>query len=568
MTVRLTSESWNKLASFLKGNFLSRQLFFILVTLASILISGYHFGTFDQAAHLAFVNRFADPSLYPGDPFLELSTVHYSFFWRFLAPFKALGLLPTMMFIAHFFTTYLTFYAIWRLSMTLFGKASVAVLSVLFFTFPHLGFAGLSVTEFSLLNRTFVLPWLLLSIDMYLKKKNLLAFLLLGIIYNFHALSVHFVLALFVFDTLLIDRLKGVFKLLKMLPIFVVAALPLLIWRFGSQGVGLSIDRDWFRLVSNGLLYHLFYPWGGSIFVSLLTMSGIACLILYFFLRKKTQKITHDRTIAHFVTISGILVVISYAAMYFYPSVLLVQLQLVRGGIFILIFSYLYLANLLSSEISERNQVTSSLMMVILSVILLPLPLLVLPIYSLYVYFRQTKWLTAFITTTAVLLFVISLYVLQVNALWQPGIYLTGKNDAWRQAQLWARDNTAVHARFITPPHLWSLTVTDWRVLSERSSVFTYAEMLELIFEPQFKDDLTARFELLAPSAIAQFEGDFFENREIIKKSFYSLSKAEFEAVAGKYNAKYIVYEKPYTLIFPIVFENEGFTIYEVRSKP
>ena len=161
-----------------------RSLFFLTAALLSILLIGYHFGTFDQIVHIPFLKATADPSLYPGDAFVALRTPPISYFWYFFVPFYRWGSLEVTMFAAHVLATTLTFAAFWRLSLTLFGDPVAGTLAVITFIFPHFGFLGFPVIEFSLLNRTFVLPFLLFVIDLYLSRHYVRAFLLLGLTFQ------------------------------------------------------------------------------------------------------------------------------------------------------------------------------------------------------------------------------------------------------------------------------------------------------------------------------------------------------------------------------------------------
>ncbi len=45
-----------------------RHLLFIALTLVTVFINGYHYGTFDQVFHIPFLKSLADPQLFPGDP--------------------------------------------------------------------------------------------------------------------------------------------------------------------------------------------------------------------------------------------------------------------------------------------------------------------------------------------------------------------------------------------------------------------------------------------------------------------------------------------------------------------
>ena len=52
---------------------------------AWFLINGYHFGLQDQSIHLPYLMRAVDPSFLRGDPLVDASTYHPSFFWKFQA---------------------------------------------------------------------------------------------------------------------------------------------------------------------------------------------------------------------------------------------------------------------------------------------------------------------------------------------------------------------------------------------------------------------------------------------------------------------------------------------------
>jgi len=138
-----------------------RHLLFLGATLCLITFVGYHFGTFDQGIHIPFLKKYANPALFPNDPFFDLRFDHYSYFWFLFQPFYQLGVLEVAMVVAHVLVTYATFWVIWTLSATLFRNPLAPLLGVAAFAFPHIGFAAFPVLEFSLLNRTFALPFLL-----------------------------------------------------------------------------------------------------------------------------------------------------------------------------------------------------------------------------------------------------------------------------------------------------------------------------------------------------------------------------------------------------------------------
>ena len=129
------------------------RLFLLGVSLLTILVMGYHVGTFDQSIHIPFLKKYVDNSLFPGDPFFELRFEHFSYFWFFFQPLYRLDLqlhpldpqphlLWWGMFAAHVLATYLTYGAIWKLADLLFKNPLTNLLAVAGFIIPHIGFAG------------------------------------------------------------------------------------------------------------------------------------------------------------------------------------------------------------------------------------------------------------------------------------------------------------------------------------------------------------------------------------------------------------------------------------------
>lgn len=151
-----------------------RHLLFAIATLIVVLFTGYHFGTFDQAIHIPFLKKFADPTLFPGDAFFDMRFQHRSCFWFLWLPLYRLGVLEIAIFVVHVMVTYLTFWAIWALSDTLYHDPGASLLGTVVFVIPHIGFGGFPVLEFSLLNRTFVLPFLLWTMVLYLRRHYVL----------------------------------------------------------------------------------------------------------------------------------------------------------------------------------------------------------------------------------------------------------------------------------------------------------------------------------------------------------------------------------------------------------
>ena len=537
-----------------------QYIFFAIASFITICFMGYYFGTFDQASHIPYLKKYADPSLFPNDKFFDIRYFHYSFFWFFFIPFYRLGILEVTMFITHFLATFITFLAIWNLAKTLFKNPIASFLAVIAFIFPHIGFAGFPIFEFGLLNRSFVLPFLLLAINQYINKKNIYAFLILGLMYNIHVVSVNFVIAVFLFDSVLRIKEIGIKNLTKQFIIFLIFASPVLVWKFSNSHVDIGLDRSWFYIINNGLLGNLFTLLTLNPLINFITLNGIATVII-FFLSLPIKKSDNDLIVKNFIWAALIILLIQMVAGTWLPLTVIIQSQIIRVGLFINFFAYLYFSGYIAKLISSKKIGVSKIVLLILVLLFSIVPLIPLVILLLYKKIDH-KILIEIIKYLIIFVFLITLFILKIANIWRPGINIGPIKDDSYDVQMWAKNNTAKDVIFITPPALWWFYNLEWRVISERSTVSTLSELLEGAFLPSYIDYWRPRFEDVAPGALIQFSVDPLKNIEITKKAYNFLSEKDVIRISKKYNAKYFVSEKPYRYSFPMVYQNNHFNIY------
>lgn len=495
-----------------------------MASLATIVFHGYHVGTFDQVAHLPFLAKYADSSLFPNDPFIDIRFSMYSFFWfPFLIPLK-LGLLEPLMFIVHFIATYLTFTALWYLSRILFKNRLAAIFTILVFIIPHLGFAGFTVFEFSLLNRTFVLPFLLFAIIAFLRRRYVFSFFLLGLLYNLHVVSVNFVLAMFLFHLLLSKQFS---RMVTGLIVFIPSALPVLIWRTTNSTLDLSVNWDWFHTIANSTIYNIFFLLSTYWPIVLTTSSGLAILLAYLLLRKQW----HHQVIDHFVLCCGMILLFSEFASRFFPITLVIQSQISRAGVFILIIGFLYIAAFLAKLWTSHKQLGLCLL------------------------------LSLFFGTITISLISNTTFALPV---WYPGIHIYPLQTPWYHAQVWARDHTPTDSIFIVPPYQWWWYTSDWRVFSNRPTVSTLSELLVGAFIPNYLPYWQPRFEAVSPNTLSRFRGDYFANIALSQTAYSQLTLDQITAIATIYQASYLVTPVSQHYNLPIVYENSDYYIYQL----
>ncbi len=543
-----------------------RFILFSVATIFAINFLGYHFGTFDQSIHIPFLKKFADPTLYPNDHFLDLRFTHYSYFWFLFVPFYRLGILEITMFITYVCIIYLTFLAVWNISKTLFNNPLVSFLSVIVFMLPHIGFGLTPLIEFSLLNRTFVLPFLLFSINEYLNKRYLKAYILLGILYNLHILSVNFVLVMFIFDSLIHIRIIGIKKLLIYVFGFCIAAFPVLYWKSTTSKIDLSLQPEWLNIINNGFLHHLFSLFSKDPVFILPTISGLATLILFFIGFFNSKKTYTDHTVKHFMFAAICILIVELVTARWLPITIIIQLQIVRIGIFILLFGYLYFTHyLVTYFLKDKEEKYEHFFF--LTFITIISGSAIIPLITLLIQQRFSSiLLLRFLMFVAIMGFFGFMTLVWTLEIWFPGIYIFPRKDSYYEAQKWARNNTLKDSIFIVPPYPWLFFDYDWRVVSERSTIADLGDLGEIAINPQYLSFWLPRFKALAPGALLQFKGNVFENKKIIKKAFYTLQKNDFKHIAEKYGASYLVVEKPYVYDFQEVFENNGYRVYKITK--
>jgi len=545
----------------LEKSFFLKSVFFSIATIITISFLGYYFGTFDQTSHIPFLKKTVDPSLYPNDHYFTLRKSHYSFFWLFFQPFYKLNILEITLFILHILVIYLSYFLIYKLAKTIFNNHLTAFISIFAFIFPHITFAGFTIFEFSLLNRTFVFPFLLLSFNFYLKKKYILAYLILGLMYNLHVISVNFVLAMFLFDSFLRWKKIGFKKIALNIIIFLIAASPVLLWKFSHSGLGFEINWHWFNTIKKSLLNNIFNLTAVSPPLFFLTLNGLSLIILFFLLRRYLLK-KHFVVINNFFYAGIIILVIQVITSYLLPLTIIIQSQIIRVGVFFILFSYLLFSQFLAKLIIEKRLSNFQLFSLFISLIFSIFPIWLLFSYIKYIKQKKIENYFPLLTIFQFLLFCFIAYRLD---LWRPGINIYPNKIKGYKIQSWVKNNTPKDTVFIVPPYLLGLYSLDWRVISERTPIVTLSEIGEAAFEPNYIGYWERRFNDVVPEALTKFKGNFFENISIIKKTYKSLSEEQVKHLSKKYNASYFVTEKSTRYNFPIVYEDESFYLYKIR---
>ena len=553
------------IAGYLAKKVWLRYTLFLAAALAAIWISGYHFGTFDQVIHIPFLKKFADPGLFPADAFLDLRNEHYSYFWLMFLPAYRAGMLEAVLFLVHILSTFLLFAVFWELSSVLFQNPLASLLSVSMLVFPHLGMPGFQIIEFSLLNRTFVLPFLLGAMVLYLKKRTVWAYFLVGVMVNLHAIYSGFVLMMFLVDGALRWREMGWKRVLGGLALFGLAALPVFLWQSGGVPLDLTLRPDLLKLSGSALLAGVYYMFSRVPQIWLGTLHGAATLAFYLVARRMNLS-PHERVITHFMLAISLVLLAQVVTTYVLPITLVLQLQILRIGVFLMIFGYLYFAGYLAYRLQQSRLRGLAGGLVVFAYVTYVSPILPLVMLALNRWFAGRSWRQWAGAVLLVCLHAATLVFGLKSGFWSPGYFLYEPKTDWTEVQDWARDNTPREAMFITPPHIFMHYIPDWRTFSERGTLATLVEIFEFP-HPGYLSYWQERFETIAPGVIERFNGNYIDTFKFTREAYYSLTPQEYLGAAQKYGCRYLVVEKPHVQPFPVVYQNEGFVVYDLQGE-
>ncbi len=568
---------WVVRAERLAGTLPWPHLLFAAATVLTIRLMGYDFGTFDQTLLLSIFKHSVDPTLYAADPFTALMASHVSFFWDLFIPAYRLGLLEPTVFVAYVLVTYLFFWSVWSLTQALFKSNLASAIGVVALLLPHFGLVGFTQLTFSLVNWNAVLPFTLWALTLYLRRRYLAAFALLGVLYNFHCLSVNFALGLIVFASLADLRRVGAHRgaggrsLLAGLAVFVVLALPVLAWRAAGDPIDFSLRPEWASLLIDRVNPTLYQVFGTNPLVLVDTASFAAMVAMFFIARRLAPPAPPQgtagaaRTSLSWMAAILLVAVVEWVVSTWLPVTILVELQLGRVGVYAIVLGYVYFAHYLAAAYQAGRLSRLELIALVLALALPPLAFLALGLWALGRWLPAARWRPVVVGGLALGVFGATLPVAAQMGLWDPRVQVEARRDPWYAAQVWARDHTLKQAVFMTPPQIHGFFVPGWRVYSERATVVTLYDVIDIGYTPSYLDTWRPRFEAVAPGALARFRGNPAENAALAASAFYGLTDAQMLAVARQYGASYLVVERPHLRPWPVAYANQAYVIYDLR---
>jgi hypothetical protein len=384
--------------------------------------------------------------------------------------------------------------------------------------------------------------------------------------YNLNLLMTNFVVAMLLFASLVEWRRLGWRSLLTQIGVFLLAASPVLLWKI-SQGSHLdwSLRPEWLSTFTRGTIYTIFYLFSFNPPSILLTLGGVCALILFGIARKTIPARAHQQALTSMLLAAVLILLVETVTTLWLPITWIVQLQIARVGLFILIFSYVSYAGAVVQLWRKGSLPGANALLMIGSLWGGLTPLFPMAGWLAARWLKRMSWAIA-LAGSAVCLMAAILFGL-TTPFWGPGIHVYAETTPWIDVQKWARDHTPKEAVFLTPPQNFGIYSPDWRVYSERSTVVEIVDLLEIALKPEYYETWKARFNTLLPGLLERFAGNLFANQEMIENAYNHLPGATLLQVACTYRADYLVFDKAYRQDFPVLYENEKYTVYDLRRQ-
>jgi endo-1,4-beta-xylanase len=203
-----------------------------LLALAQVMFAGYRLGVGNQSIQIPFLKHWMDPALYANDPMVRQTLADYpSFFFRLLAVVVTQADLYSAYFWLHVLTCAGVLAAAYGLGKAIFkSRASGVVLALLMLAGHHHALAGDDLYSVGFTHTWAVFPLAIWAVMLLYKEWYWAAFALVGVIFNLHALTAGYLLAMFLMWAVFDYRVMGwKWRLAGMLGLFAVIACPTLI---------------------------------------------------------------------------------------------------------------------------------------------------------------------------------------------------------------------------------------------------------------------------------------------------------------------------------------------------
>ena len=314
-----------------------------LLAIAHVLLTGYQLGVGNQTIQVAFLRHASDPALFANDAMVQATYGDYAtWFFKLVSPLTHVASVPTLYFVLHLLTTFGVLGAAYFLSWSAFRDRLAAVLAVgLLFAGHHRALAGDELFSLGFTHTFFVLPLAMLAMALLYRRQVVSAFLVAGLLFNLHALTAAYLLAMFSLWALLEWRSAGWKRVLAAFGLWLLAAAPTLILTLAHRQ---HFDADWIRVTWIRSADHTFpstwWQAGDSSIPRFLLIVALGALAMSW----KTSAASIHRQTLHFTTAIVALFALGYLFSEIAPWPTAMRIQFFRSSRLLLVLALMYCA--------------------------------------------------------------------------------------------------------------------------------------------------------------------------------------------------------------------------------
>ena len=305
--------------------------------------AGYQLGVGNQSIQVSFLHALYDPARFARDVMVQATLEHYpSYFYRLLSRLLWLADVPTLYLTLHILAGVATIFVIALLSRAMFRDhgAALAALVVLLGG-HHLALAGEALYSPGFTHTWAVFPAALLVLVLVYRQRYAWAFLIAGLVANFHALEAGYVA--FAAGVVVLWRLRrlGILRPIGYFALFALAAAPTL--RQMAVKSGAEFDEFWLQMTHIRSADHSFpSAWWEP---GLPDVPRFACIVaLAAVAMGFRMKADRRRTTLLIGAAVGVLFAAGYLLTEVWPTALGIRAQFFRSSRFLLVIALVLIA--------------------------------------------------------------------------------------------------------------------------------------------------------------------------------------------------------------------------------
>lgn len=537
----------------------------LIMMFASVVFTHkYVYGVSDHAIIIPFIKSLVNPALYPNDYLImERSNFPMNFFGLYVFLIKYYHFsLQSLFFMSYLISIFFIFLSVFLLSMTIFEKKEVAVLSLVMLVFlPISTLAAVPIYDKIFLMRTAAYPMFLFSLYFFLNKKFDLSFAFQAAGLFVHPLSAFYMQAILCVLTVLHIKEIGLKKVLTYAFLLAAAWLCWVMFAASSSyhilnpSVGLfRADQKWVDLLKLRLQHHTFPFYRQNEFFT------EAFFFLIFLISWKCKPKEEFHRAAKVIT--GIVALFFICGAVFttlIPLTIVINLELYRSSVFLGYLMIIYFANylfnsLVSKRLIDRLWILCLLMLLVFNDRSFVLLLFLSGAIFIYGSMEIKKPLTQKILIGVMICFAFFFGMMRAAPSETFFSIDNAQPKQWLDMQKWARDNTDIADTFIV-----STEMTGFRVESERTIYGDWKDGGQLFFNPSFGYKWLKRMKKLGFAMGRPLELGFALLRE---QDFVNIAN---KAVIPGHHVFLITHTENMPMRLPIYYKNRKFVAYLVK---